>query len=171
MSIIIFIIVVVAAIVIFFLSQAMKGSAVNQPSRHLQSVPRSRLSASPKKTGVSASEIKKRTEPIIQHFRKDSLAFFVYQEALSANLSVANIENLMKEYGSYSIRPSLIAYFSNDRELLLSFDSLASFITSYLREHGVESSESDWESSLEKYIWKTTQEEAVRIVSRIKPVK
>ncbi|MBR4664537.1 MAG: hypothetical protein IKO93_11755, partial [Lentisphaeria bacterium] len=97
----------------------------------------------------------------------DSLAYFVYQEAASEDLSTAKIEILMQKYGSYSIRPSFIAYLSEDRNLLTS-SHLASCITEYLGKHGVQSSESEWESSLEKYIWETTQKEASSIVSQMK---
>ena len=158
--------IIVIAVVIFFSFQGGKGSEMNKSHNRLHSLPVKASSGRPQKPQVSASQTREKMEPIIQRFRKDSLAFFVYQEAASKDLPTTKIEMLMNEYGSYSIRPSLIAYFSEDRDLLVS-PHLASCITGYLQEHGVQSAESDWESSLEKYIWRKTQEEAGRIVSRI----
>ena len=164
----IIVVIVVAEIVVFFSLQSAKGSGMNKSHNHLHSLPpKTAPSGKSQKPQMSASQIREKVEQVIQRFRKDSLAFFVYQEAVSKDLPTTKIEMLMNEYGSYSIRPSLIAYFSQDRNLLVS-SHLASCITDYLREHGVQSAESEWESSLEKYIWKTTQEEASRIVSQIK---
>ena len=158
--------IIFVAVVLFFYFQGANGSKMNKSHNLPHSLPAKASLGSPQKPQVSASQIREKMEPIIQRFRKDSLAFFVYQEAASKDLSTTKIEMLMNEYGSYSIRPSLIAYFSEDRDLLVS-PHLASCITDYLQEHGVQSAESDWESSLEKYIWRTTQEDAGRIVSRI----
>ena len=157
----------VAAVVLFFLLQGAKGSGMNKSHNYLHSLPEAASSGKSQKSQISASQIKKKVEAVIQRFRKDSLAFFVYQAASSEDLSTAKIECLMQKYGSYSIRPSLIAYFSEDRDLLLS-PHLASCITDYLGEHGVQSAEAEWESSLEKYIWETTQKEASNIVSQMK---
>lgn len=158
--------IIVVAIFLFFSLQGSKEARSNKHHKHLHSLSKTEYSKM-QKPQESLQMIRNKTEAIIQRFKKDSLAFFVYQKASSEDLSTAKIEILMQKYGSYSIRPSFIAYLSEDRDLLTS-SHLASCITDYLGKHGVQSSESEWESALEQYIWQTTQKEACSIVSQIK---
>ena len=49
-------------------------------------------------------------EQVIQQFKHDSLAFFIYEESLEKNLSIEKKDILSAKYGDFGIKPSFLSY-------------------------------------------------------------
>ena len=101
----------------------------------------------------------------IQKFKHDSLAYFIYEAANEQGLSTSAIEKLFEQYGRYSIKPSFLPYLPNQME---SDHRLAAAVSDWLKQKGIESSSSNWEAAIEKYVWSSTKTEATEIVSDFK---
>ena len=104
-------------------------------------------------------------DQVIQKYRHDALAYYVYEAANEQGLSTVAIEKLFEQYGRYSIKPSFLPYLPNQME---SDHRLVAAASDWLKQKGIESPSSNWEAAIEKYIWSSTQKEATEIVSNIK---
>ena len=104
-------------------------------------------------------------DQVIRKYSRDSLAFFIYEAANEQGLPTSAIEKLFEQYGRYSIKPSFLPYLPNQME---SDQRLAPAISDWLKQKGIESPGSNWETAVEKYIWSSTKKEAEDIVSKVK---
>ncbi len=107
-------------------------------------------------------------EQVIQQFKHDSLAFFIYEESLEKNLSIEKKDILSAKYGDFGIKPSFLSYLKKGSRLLESATQLAAVSTIWLKRNGIETQTPQWESSLSNYIWTSAKNEAADIVAKVK---